>query len=119
MRCTQFIGLNPWAENFLRENRKLIHTRKVVNVLPDGTEESQPDEAVREIPKRPTGNKWIGMFDDGGDLHEYTLLDGKKVTEYVQASPWSSGPCIFLALRDETGSPVPESLWDDKEIDNC
>ena len=38
-------------------------------------------------------------------------------TEYVQAEPWSSGPCIFTALRGADGEPVAESLWADRAID--
>lgn len=95
MRCTQFIGLNTWAQELLNQNHLKV----------------------------PTGDKWNGMYSDDGDLYKYTLLDtrfpsdyGKEITEYVQAAPWSSGPCIFLALKDKAGNPIPESLWGEDEI---
>jgi hypothetical protein len=37
--------------------------------------------------------------------------------EYQQEVLWSSGPCIFLALRDADGNPVEESLWQPAEIE--
>jgi hypothetical protein len=55
------------------------------------------------------------MFDDGPELVEYTLKDGSKVREIVQAVPWSAGPCIFLALQNEQGEtlfPWPQSALD-------
>lgn len=119
MRCTQFIGLNYWASDLLRRNEEPLYTKRVTHILPNGAEEQQPDEEVRAVPKIPVG-KWYGMCDDDGSvLYQYTLLNGTKVTEYVQAEPWSSGPCIFLALKDENGDPIADSLWDDDEIENC
>jgi hypothetical protein len=47
--------------------------------------------------------------DDHGSFIQYT--------EYVYATPWSSGPMYFIALKDnETGDPVPDSLWTDEEM---
>jgi len=39
--------------------------------------------------------------------------------EYVQDEPWSSGPCIFLALRGPDGAPVTESLWPQEDLDEA
>jgi len=65
--------------------------------------------------------KTQGMFDDGPLLHDYPLTDGGKAREIVQAAPWSSGPCIFLALRifDSTGATTREILWPQDKIDQA
>lgn len=118
MRCPQFIGLNPWADYLLSTNKRLLYTQKIVHVLLDGTEDPQLNEEVSAVPKTPV-DKWYGMNDDEGDLCQCTLLDDTNVTEYVQASPRSSGPCIFIALKNENGEPIPGSLWSDYEITNC
>jgi hypothetical protein len=38
---------------------------------------------------------------------------GAAYVEYEQDVVYSSGPCMFLALRDAAGQPVSESLWSD------
>ena len=46
--------------------------------------------------------------------------EGKKLKyhEYIQAEPWSSGLCIFMALwDDENNCPVLESMWGVEEIE--
>ncbi|MEK9180319.1 MAG: hypothetical protein AAB897_02815 [Patescibacteria group bacterium] len=39
--------------------------------------------------------------------------------EEVQAEPWSSGPVFFLALQDEDGNWVAETLWPEEDIENA
>ena len=58
-----------------------------------------------------------GMFDDGPDLYEYELKDGRKIFEVVQAVPWSGGPCIFLCLELDSGERIGE--WSQEELDNA
>jgi hypothetical protein len=55
------------------------------------------------------------MFDDGPSLYEYTLKDGSKVKEVVQACPWSSGPMIYLCLEDEHGNKM--FPWPEEEME--
>ena len=91
MRLTQFIGLTSNAKLFLQLN------------------------AVQVI---DTVGKVTGMFNEHvTDLKSYLLTDGRICQEYVQAEPWSSGPCIFLALRYHEGVPIEESLWSQEDID--
>lgn len=59
------------------------------------------------------------FIEEGGHLFRYTLPNKRVFYEYIQADPWSSGPCIFLALKDAKGKPVRESLWPKETIDNC
>ncbi len=50
-------------------------------------------------------------------LRRFILPCGTQVEEFVQAEPWSGGPCYFFALRDTaTAEPIAESLWSDDEI---
>lgn len=40
-----------------------------------------------------------------------------RYSEYVQEVVYSSGPCIFVALRGADGQPVQATLWPQSEID--
>ncbi len=51
-------------------------------------------------------------------LYEYTLPDGRVFREYVQVAIFTKGPIYFMALRDDKGQVVPESLWADSYIEN-
>ena len=59
------------------------------------------------------------------DLREYTDKEtGKKFREFVQVSPWNSGPMIFTALEKvlPTGKtePIQKTLWiEDSSIGDC
>ena len=89
-RQTNFFGLNERAKQFI-SNNNLVKTANHENVY--------------------------GMFDEiVYVLQDY--FDGRyKYREYIQAEPWSSGPCIFIALWDiENNIPVKDSLWTDEEI---
>jgi hypothetical protein len=107
MRCTQLIGLPKNAIKFLNKNVELIpnvccpNCKTIIN--------------TKWNAKIYASAKDEGMFDDGPDLLEYTLIDGKIIREKVQAAPWSSGPCIFLMLVDESEKILYK--WTDKEIE--
>jgi len=89
-------------------------------VYPDGREEEMlPKEVLASVVQQvPSGKSFTGMFPDEVYPHyRYIFPDGKVYEDAVQASPWSSGPVIFLALRDENGDWVPESLWPQEAVD--
>lgn len=67
--------------------------------------------------QREVVGTYTGMFGDPHDLMEYRFRDGRVFTEYVQTEPWSSGPCFFIALKDNIDRVVPESLWAEEEIE--
>ena len=117
MRTDQYMGLNEWAQNFVRGEQVFAYTERVVRVYPDGRESAQPDRRVSECTVKCTKiGEIAGAWDPVvADLHEYTLPNGRVYREKVQAEPWSSGPCYFVALVDETDAWVPESLWTDEE----
>ena len=110
MRTTQFVGLTSDADNWLKENVRITKRRC-----------SCPDcqhEHITEVVEEEYDITY-GMCEDSFPLNKYQLKSGEWVYEYVQADPWSSGPVIFLALRQENGSPIPESLWSQEEIDQA
>lgn len=113
MRTTQFMGLSEAADLFISKNRATTKGYcgcphcKTKHITHPWEEEYDSVE---------------GMFGELGDiypLYKHTLKDGSVVYEYVQACPWSSGPCIFIALRREDGTPIEESLWSNKEIEEA
>ena len=109
MRCTQIMGLPQSAYDFLKENVKHIPKRKCPHcgeIIDYGPNQKKYDSAASE-----------GMFDDGPDLYEYELMDGKKVREVVQVTNWSSGPCIFLKLVDEKSNDL--FTWNKEDIQKC
>jgi len=108
-RSTQFYGLNPRAEKFIKD--KALHTElKVCEVCGHETG-GKPIVGYNEDVKGMFGEtvctlRWF--FSKYGD-HTFE--------EYIQDEPWDSGPMIFLALRwccDKL--PIKESLWTDKEM---
>ncbi len=83
------MGLNDWAEKFVsRTGVHRIETEDYMSGL------------IGEYP-----------------LHEYTLPDGMKYREAIQANPEKSGPYFFLALKNEKGNWIPRSLWLKDDMD--
>jgi len=118
MRCDQYIGLNEWATEKVLARHAV---REVgVRILPSG--EEQPFD--REVDALVASVEQVGSIEGAwmdvvAPLNRYTLPTGEVFEEFVQAVPWSSGPCYFIALRDEKGHEVPESLWAESDIDNA
>ena len=112
MRMTQISGLSVQANAYLE-----------VNAVHDHFELRKNGEVVNkyDLPKSmESGNTYNGMFDEEEyPLMEYEMKDGSSVYEFVQATPWSSGPVIFLALEDVDDNPIDGTLWDEKEINNA
>lgn len=107
MRETQIIGLNNDALMYIQNNCQ--ETEVLCSHCKQGK--------IKEILSvKYASAAHCGMFDDGPDLYEYTLKNGKKVKEVVQAVPWSSGPCIFLCLELDGSQLFP---WSEKEINEA
>lgn len=105
MRETQIVGLPEGANKFLKKNVELIP----YIVCPDCGKVC----TTREHTEIYKDERSAGMFHDGPMLKRYFLKDGRKVIEQIQASPWSSGPCIFLRLIDEATTEVLYD-WDNE-----
>lgn len=118
MRCDQYIGLNEWASRFVNRKQKVRETG--VQSFADGTKKNF--DRWRRVPvlRREHAGIIRGAWRaEVAKLHRYTLPNGEQYVEYVQAQPWSGGPCYFVALMDRDGKPVPASLWTDDEIANA
>lgn len=118
IRMDQHMGLNAWASQLVRGEPVFSCTERVIRTFPDGRkEEFTRDVHESSVRKEESGRTYSGMFETEYPLSKYTFLDGRVYQEWVQAAPWSSGPVFFLALCDEEGNVVPESLWADWELD--
>lgn len=115
MRCEQYIGLNDWAQNYVCAT---VKAREIgVRLLPDGSTETFDREVSVPVARRETVGAIAGAYGQDMPLTRYTMPNGRVFTEYVQAAPWSSGPCYFIALRNERGNVVTQSLWRQEDID--
>lgn len=121
IRCDQDMGLNVWAQNFVEGKKVLAYIERTLRIYPDGETKVMPDHPilVSNVGAEESGEHYVGMFEDEYPLHKYTFQDGKVFYERVQDCPWSSGPVFFLALQDESGQWVRESLWPDEDIGNA
>lgn len=108
MRCTQIYGLTEEARRFLDENCKKETNEKCPN-CGHIISEKLASQCYKDVSN-------TGMFEDGPFLMKYFLKDGKVANEIIQATPWSSGPCIFMCLEIE-GKKMFE--WSQEEIDKC
>lgn len=113
MRSTQVMGLPIEAIDFLDKN--VQKTGEMCKLCEHST-------VIRNMTVYDSATaRHKGMFNDGPDLFRYILNDGRAVEEFVQAVPWSSGPCIFLGLR-EADLKVDQKVlyqWPQKAIDNA
>ena len=126
MRCDQFVGLNEWARILVAGCRKPHFSGKyeeVEVVHPDGRSDVIEVPVLEPCVFREENGFYEGMFEDKYPLYKYTFRcgqhSGKVFYERVQADPWSSGPVVFLALQDENGNWIKESLWDEEDIANA
>lgn len=118
MRCDQFMLLNEWASNLVKGELMLVWMEEVTRVYPDGLREALEPRPVfkSSVNTEESGEFYSGMFDDEYPLRKYTFADGRVYFEKVQAASWSAGYVFFLALEDEKGNWVPESLWAEEVI---
>lgn len=111
-RTTHFMGLYEGAQTFLAA--QCLHNPTQECPCCGNLSGGDLLSSANDIPVE-------GMFGETVHiLRTYYMTDDKPVEEYVQATPWSSGPCIFLALRDaDTKKPIEETLWPQEMLDNC
>jgi hypothetical protein len=115
IRMDQHMGLNEAGQKYLEKYGKILG-HKVVR-------EEYTNGEVKEVSRDPIYDQevyeeWVGSYDPT-PLKQYVAKDGSIFREAVQASPWSSGPMIFMALQDENEEWIEETLWDEKEIDRA
>lgn len=117
IREDQIIGLNPWAESLVNKSIKALESGETI--FPDGKKIPFAREVFVPEVKKEVYAHFDGMYDNKYPLYKHILPDNTVYFEYVQAAPWSSGPCFFLALKDKTGKPIRESLWSEEDIQNA
>lgn len=118
-RFDQYRGLNDWARKTVLRKEKVRQFG--VNVFADGKRKRFARWVNLPVARIQVYGILPGVWQPQvAKLHRYTMPGGQVLEEYVQASPWSSGPVYHIALRDvKTGKPVPESLWTQKDFDEC
>ena len=86
-RSTQLIGLTDAAKRFVKDLKEL-----------------ESDSSAS------------GMFHEKIPLRKWKAPKGGVVREYVQESPWSSGPMLFLCLdldrQNESGKHLPNLMFE-------
>jgi hypothetical protein len=119
MRCDQFIGLNTWASDFVNSLREVC-TEFTTRIYQDGRIEETPKRTITIclIKSEPSSEYVSGMFDNKYQLYKHIFPDGRIYYEFHQETIWSSGPCIFTALKDSNGNIVKKSLWSNKDIES-
>ena len=119
IRMVQYQGLNEWAQKFVEGEQVFAYEEHTTKVYPDGRRVAQqPRRIFQSSVKREEYDKYIedfGGIEENYPLYMYTMPDGRVYYEYLQSTMWSSGPCLFIALKDEKGNVVQESLWTDEE----
>jgi hypothetical protein len=120
MRYDQYIGLTEKAISIVCPGTQTVLYTTTVT-YPDGHTETFEREAEESIAKHKTYEEVDGAWAENFlSLQEYVLPDGRVIREYVQAEPWSSGPCYFLALEEMIEGEwevLVESLWTEAAID--
>jgi len=108
-RSTQVIGLKDEAVAFLKDNCEMI-----LSLCPVCKRTGYP------IQDRERYSQFPGMFGEIYPLYKYRLKKQSFLYEYVQVDPWSSGPCIFLALSTKPdGKDKQKFEWSEEEIHEC
>lgn len=117
IREDQYYGLSERGRELVEGEQVLLYHREEKRYYPDGRVEKLNPQPVygSSVRKEKIGTLAGAWCDVVALLYRYVLPDGTVYTESIQAVPWSSGPCYFIALRDEVGNWVPESFWTDKE----
>lgn len=99
-RSDQHIGLTKEAINFLKD----------YEIKPRVCSECGRPHYVK-LEKIDT---FSGMFDTEYSLHRHYLIDDLYADEFLQCSPWSSGPMFFIGLKVSDGRKF---LWTEDEIE--
>lgn len=110
MRSDQFVGLNNRAIEFLEK-----YAIKATHIIIVEGEIVSTEEKVHVMEGK---NYRSEMYNDDVRLNAYKLKDGEQVEEYEQYCGYSSGEVHFIALMDSGGTPIEETLWTEKEIEN-
>jgi hypothetical protein len=112
------MDLNSRGLKIVESTQVLLYTEEIVRVYADGRREPQEPRLVfgSSVQVALSGRCYRGENQEQISLIDYTLPDGTVYSEHVQAAPWALSPVLFLALKDQQGNWVSESLWLPEEI---
>lgn len=118
MKTDQYYGLNAWARDLVLATQTVseIGVRRFAD---DTIEAFIRSDVVISIATVSKIGEIECIFAPGSvfaQLQRYELPDGRVFDEFVQAQPWNSGPCYYIALKGVDGEPVRQSLWKRKEM---
>jgi len=130
MRMDQWIGLTDAGAKYLERFELEYHVQTITFWFDPNDPQAKGEQSERHGRGIPPWQRKVilnveGAWDDYvGSLHEYTVEDKEgNIVEYakevMQAEPWSSGPCYFIALQDRAGQWIAETLWSQEELDNA
>ena len=114
IRMDQHMGFTDAGREFIDNHAEIAGTRITKEVYESGEERILSIEPIYVTKEY---DEFRGAYDPF-PLREFTARDGSVFREAVQASPWSSGPMIFMALQNENGEWIEETLWDEEEINS-
>jgi len=122
MRTEQLMGLSPAGKQYLENFYKSCGTRhghRYETIQWGNGEVEFKDEAIQvsnviSVPASTFDGAYGGEY----ELDTYIHKDNHNVwiTEYLQATQWSSGPMYFIALKNASG-PIEETLWTEEEME--
>lgn len=116
MRCDQFIGLNERAISIVEKLEKgTLETKLTLKSDPDNPIFDKKEVEIDRT-EMENADSYEGMYGIEYPLYKYILPSGAVYIQFVQEAYFSSGPVIFLALKDVQGETVKESLWTEEEM---
>lgn len=75
------------------------------------------NEWARKFVKGAVHGKYLRDNDYDIDLEKHRFPDGRTYFEFVQGEKiYTVGATIFLALKDNSGEIVQDSLWDESDM---
>lgn len=115
MRTDQYMGLSPRARAELARfcEEAVVHT--IIHFQDGRKQEHQKVQVVPSYQVETIGSIAGTWNDHVANLSRYIFLDGRVWEEFVQAIPWSSGPCYFISVTQD-GDRLPRLDWNDEEI---
>lgn len=120
MRFDHFHGLNKAGRSLV--SRRLGCHQIVMRVWPDGRSETIESDSIPLVEKVEVLGQVRGFYRRSIGLRQrYHLVGGRVLDEFLQLgcknNHWHSGPHYGLALREQDGSAVEQSLWTDEKME--
>lgn len=115
MRTDQYMGLSPRAQAELSKFCEEADVHTVIRFRDGRMQEHHSVQTVPSYQVETIGSIEGAWNDHVANLNRYSFPDGRVWEEFVQATPWSSGPCYFISVTQD-GDRLPRLDWTDEEI---